>query len=77
MKLLWRDFPTKIEPQRSANVNCANAVQATPVIDKQRGLIFFTTSAGELHALVLGTGEERMAPIEMVCSVSAGVGASI
>ena len=70
-KLFWqKDFPNKIQPQRAANVNCSNTVQVTPVIDKARGLIFFTTGDGKLHGLALGTGEERMTPIEMVAPFS-------
>ena len=70
-KNLWqKTYPSSIAPQRTADINCANAVQATPTIDKARGLIFFTTSDGKLHALALATGEERMAPIDMVAPYS-------
>lgn len=70
-KSVWqKDFPSAVAPQRKADINCANAVQATPTVDKARGLIFFTTSDGKLHALALATGEERMTPIDMVAPYS-------
>jgi outer membrane protein assembly factor BamB len=70
-KLLWqKTFPNPVKAARAANINCPASVQATPTIDKPRGLIFLTSGDGKLHGLQLGTGEERLAPIDMVAPYS-------
>jgi outer membrane protein assembly factor BamB len=70
-QIAWQKaFPNTVKAARAANVNCPNTAQATPAIDKARGLIFFTTGDGKLHALALGTGDERMTPTNMVAAYS-------
>src|SRR3954468_2742150 len=70
-KILWqRKYPNPVKPQRAANVNCTNTEQATPTIDKARGIIFFTTGDGKLHGLAVGNGAKKMKPQDMVAPFS-------
>ncbi len=70
-KIAWqKSFPNTAKPVRPANTNCSNTEQATPVIDKQRGVIYFTTSDGKLHGLGLSDGAEKLTPMAMVAPFS-------
>ena len=70
-KIVWQKaYPNNQKAEHPANVNCSNTEQATPVIDKARGIIFFTTGDGMLHGLDAGTGAEKLAPIVMVAPFS-------
>src|SRR5690242_116445 len=62
-KTIWqKGFPNTAKPVRPPNTNCADTEQATPVIDKKRGVIYFTTSDGKLRGLSLADGAEKLAP---------------
>ena len=62
-QIVWqKSFPNTLKPLRAANTNCANTEQATPVIDRAAGVIYFTTSDGKLRGLSLAAGEEKLAP---------------
>jgi len=64
---LWqKTFPNPIKARKNATWLCPNTANATPVVDKARGLIFVIASDGKLRALSLGDGSEKMAPTEMV-----------
>jgi len=66
-KLVWqKSFPNSIPQVHPANWECTNTANATPVIDKQRAIIFVVTSDGKLRGLALGDGAERMTPTDMV-----------
>ncbi len=70
-KIVWqKTFANPGKPLRPATTNCANTEQATPVIDKASGIIYFTTSDGKLRGLSLGAGEERLTPMPMVAPYS-------
>ncbi|MBA2588019.1 MAG: PQQ-binding-like beta-propeller repeat protein [Alphaproteobacteria bacterium] len=70
-KTVWqKTFPNLGKPQRPATTNCSNTEQATPVIDKAAGVIYFTTSDGKLRGLSLGAGEEKLAPMPLVAPFS-------
>jgi hypothetical protein len=70
-KIAWqKTFPNPGKPVRAATSNCANTEQATPVIDKQSGIVYFTTSDGKLRGLGLAAGEERLAPMPFVAPYS-------
>ena len=70
-KIVWqKTFANPGKPLRPATTNCANTEQATPVIDKASGTIYFTTSDGKLRGLSLGAGEERLTPMPMVAPYS-------
>ena len=69
--VVWRKmFANTLKPPHAANVNCSNTEQATPVIDKARGVIYFTTSDGMLRAAGLGDGAEKLAPTQIVAPFS-------
>ncbi|HEX4177536.1 MAG TPA: hypothetical protein VHY57_03835, partial [Rhizomicrobium sp.] len=66
-KIVWqKSFPNIIKPLRPASISCSNTEQATPVIDKTRGVIYFTTSDGKLRGAHLSDGSEALAPTNMV-----------
>jgi outer membrane protein assembly factor BamB len=66
-KIAWqKSFPNSIKPLRPASINCSNTEQATPVIDKAKGVIYFTTSDGKLRGAHLGDGSEAIKPTDMV-----------
>jgi len=69
--VLWqKTFANMGKPVRPATTNCANTEQATPVIDKAKGTIYFTTSDGKLRGLSLTSGEERLTPMPFVAPYS-------
>jgi len=69
--VIWRkSFPNTLKPPHAANINCSNTEQATPVIDKARGVIYFNTSDGMLRGAALGDGAERLTPTQMVAPFS-------
>ncbi|HWX89891.1 MAG TPA: PQQ-binding-like beta-propeller repeat protein [Rhizomicrobium sp.] len=70
-KIVWqKSFPNPGKPLRAATTNCANTEQATPAIDKDAGIVYFTTSDGKLRGLSLAAGEERLAPMPFVAPYS-------
>jgi hypothetical protein len=70
-KIIWRkDFPNSGKPLRPATSNCANSEQATPVIDKAAGVIYFTMSDGKLRGLSLASGDDRLTPMPFVAPYS-------
>jgi outer membrane protein assembly factor BamB len=70
-KTVWqKSFANTLKPVRPATTNCHNTETATPVIDKGRGLVFFTTSDGKLHGLSLTDGAEKLTPMQMVAPFS-------
>ena len=70
-KVVWqKTFKNMLTPQRAATWLCANAEQATPVIDGQKGVIYFTTSDGNLRAAALADGSEKLTPTPFVAPFS-------
>jgi outer membrane protein assembly factor BamB len=66
-KVVWqKNFPNTLTPPRPATWLCSNSQNATPVIDKQKGIIYFNTSDGKLRGLSLTTGAERLPPTDFV-----------
>src|SRR6202790_5145124 len=66
-KLLWRKgFPNKLTAPQMATWLCSNTQNATPVIDKQKAIIYFNTSDGKLRGLSLSDGEDRIPPTDFV-----------
>jgi outer membrane protein assembly factor BamB len=64
---VWRKaFPNPVQAKKAATWLCSNTANATPVIDKARGLIFLMASDGKLRAHSLADGAERMVPVQMV-----------
>ena len=66
-KVIWqKTFPSAVPVKRAATWLCPNAANATPVIDRQKGVIYFVTSDGKLRGLALGDGAERLMPTDFV-----------
>ena len=66
-KIVWqKSFPNTLQPLRKPSISCSNTEQATPAIDKAKGVIYFTASDGKLRAAHLADGSEAMTPIDMV-----------
>ncbi len=62
-KLLWqKSFPNTATPIKEANWMCTDTEQATPVIDKEKGVIYFTTDDGNLRAASLADGSPKLTP---------------
>ncbi len=62
-KVIWKKtFPNAVPVKRAATWLCPNAANATPVIDRQKGVIYFITSDGKLRGLALGDGAEPLTP---------------
>ena len=64
-EVAWqRRFSNPLTPKQPAYLSCSNTENATPVIDKDEGVIYFSTSDGKLRGLSLENGDERFAPID-------------
>jgi outer membrane protein assembly factor BamB len=66
-KLFWqKSFPNKLTAPQMATWLCSNTQNATPVIDKQKAIIYLNTSDGKLRGLSLSDGEDRIPPTDFV-----------
>jgi outer membrane protein assembly factor BamB len=66
-QIVWqKHFANPLKPLRPASISCSNTEQATPVIDKAKGVIYFTTSDGKLRGARLSDGAEALRPTDMV-----------
>ena len=65
---VWqKTFPNPLtapKESRSVLYQCPDTQNSTPVIDKENGIIYVSTSDGKLRGLDLKTGEERMQPAD-------------
>ena len=65
--ILWqKSFVNAVKANKPPDWQCSNTPQATPTIDKARGLIFLISNDGNLRALNLADGAEMMTPTEFV-----------
>jgi outer membrane protein assembly factor BamB len=55
-----RPFPNTATPSSAPDYRCPSTQNATPVIDKETGIIYVSTSDGKLRGLSLVNGEDRM-----------------
>ena len=63
--LAWqRAFPNTMTPSVAPDYRCPSTQNATPVIDKETGIIYVSTSDGKLRGLSIVDGEDRMPAIE-------------
>jgi PQQ-like domain len=61
-EIAWqRQFPNTLTAPTRADYRCPNTQNATPVIDKESGIIYVSMSDGKLRGLSLIDGSERMA----------------
>ena len=66
-KAVWqKKFPNTIPPKQPPTYLCPNTQNATPVIDKAKGVIYVLTSDGKLRGLSLADGEDRLPPTTFV-----------
>ena len=64
---LWqKSYPNPLKPTKPATWLCPNTPNATPTIDKARGLIFFMAGDGLLRGISLADGVEKMKPVEFI-----------
>jgi len=64
-EVVWQKmFPSTLTPKQPATWQCGNAQNATPVIDKQSGIMYVSTSDGKLRGLSVRNGEERIHPAD-------------
>lgn len=57
--IAWKkQFRNSLKPKTEATYLCPNTQNATPVIDKQKGVIYALTSDGKLRGLSILNGEE-------------------
>jgi hypothetical protein len=64
-EVAWqRRFSNPLAPQQAASLSCSNTQNATPVISKDEGVIYVSTSDGKLRGLSLENGDERFPPID-------------
>jgi len=69
-EVTWqKKFPNALTPKQATNYQCSNTQNATPVIDKESGTIYVSTSDGKLRGLSLTDGEDRMPPTETSCQI--------
>jgi outer membrane protein assembly factor BamB len=68
---LWqRKFPSDVKPPQPPSGMCPNNLNATPVIDKENGMIYVLANDGKLRGLGLADGDDRMAPTEFTAPYS-------
>ncbi len=66
-QIVWqKKFPNPLKPLRPASISCSNTEQATPTIDKAKGIIYFNTGDGKLRGARLADGEQAITPTDMV-----------
>ena len=64
-KISWQKrFANPLTPPQTATWLCSNTQNATPVIDKEAGIIYVSTSDGKLRGLSLADGEDRIPPTD-------------
>ncbi len=66
-KVIWgHTFESSVLPKAPGMWLCPSNLNATPVIDKDRGLIYTVASDGSFYGLELGTGVIKVGPIPFV-----------
>lgn len=66
-ELVWSlAFHSFVLPKNAGMWLCPNNLNATPTIDKARGLIYAIAADGKFYGLDLGTGKTRFGPVAFV-----------
>jgi outer membrane protein assembly factor BamB len=66
-QIAWqKSFPNKLSPRQMTTWLCSNSQNATPVIDKQKAILYLNTTDGKLRGLGLADGDERIPPTDFV-----------
>ena len=70
-EVIWtQTFRSSSLPKNEVHWLCPNNLNATPVIDRSRNLIFVIAADGKLNGLDLGTGKISWGPIQFVSPFS-------
>ena len=65
--IVWKkDYPNNAKPAVAASGNCPENMNATPVVDRKKGIIYFLTNDGKLRGIDLADGAERFPATQMV-----------
>lgn len=65
--IAWKArFTNPLKPKTNPTYLCPNTQNATPVIDKEKGIIYVLTSDGKLRGLSIVNGEELMPATEFI-----------
>jgi len=66
-ELVWsKSFESQVLPKYPGMWLCPNNLNATPTIDKARGLVYAIAADGKFYGLDLGTGATRFGPVQFV-----------
>lgn len=66
-KIVWsRTLESDVLPKNAGMWLCPNNLNATPVIDESRGLIYVVASDGAFYGLDLSTGKTKLGPVQFV-----------
>lgn len=66
-KVVWdRTFASFAAPKEKAFFLCPNTPNATPVIDKEHGIIYTIDATGRLYGLDLATGDVKFGPFAFI-----------
>jgi outer membrane protein assembly factor BamB len=66
-KLVWqKTMSIEGTPKSAPHWLCPNALNATPVIDRQTSTVYVLASDGKLHAFNVINGEDKMPPVQFV-----------
>ncbi len=70
-KLIWKkSFTNHLSPLHPGTWLCSNTANDTPVIDRQRGILYLISSDGKLRGLGVSDGADRMTPVDFVAPFS-------
>ncbi len=59
-KVVWqRKFPNTLKPPQPPDTACPNDLNATPTVDKQKGILYVLNTDGKLRGVSLADGEDR------------------
>lgn len=65
--IVWtRAYPNTVKAKVAASGNCPNNMNATPVVDKSTGILYFLPNDGKLRGVNLTDGEDRFPATSIV-----------
>ena len=65
--VVWkRSYPNTAKPPNAASGNCPNNMNATPVVDRQSGILYFLPNDGKLRGVSIVDGEDRFPATSIV-----------
>jgi outer membrane protein assembly factor BamB len=66
-EVVWtQDFAGQVTSKYEGMWLCPNNLNATPTLDRERGLIYVIAADGKFYGLDLGTGATRFGPVQFV-----------